>query len=141
MEIFSGHKEDTLNDLEACMEIRTYEADEVIYPRGSPGDELFWVRRGTVRLVASLQDGKKKPVASFARGDFFGGMSFLENKPRPNDAITVTRTEVYVLSRQNFRMISDQHKKLAFNLVRVMAHTLATRLRRLEVKYTMLQEY
>jgi SulP family sulfate permease len=142
MELFSMHKDETLKDLEACMEIRRYEAGEVIYAHGESGDELYWVRRGTVRLMsATLEGGDRKPVASFGRGDFFGGLAFLDKLPRPNDAIAATPTEVYVLMRQQFNEITAGHKKLAFNLAIAMARTLAMRLRRTELNLTMLQEY
>jgi SulP family sulfate permease len=141
MELFSKHKDDTLRELETLMKVCRFQAGETIYASGAPGDELYWVRRGTVRLVASLKAGRKKPVASFGRGDFFGSLAFLDNQPRPNDAIAVTPTEVYVLSRQQFNQIAEGHKKLAFNLAIAMARTLAMRLRRTELKLTMLQEY
>jgi SulP family sulfate permease len=129
-----------LKDLESRMEIRDYQSGEIIYAQGTPGDELYWVRRGTVRLMSTLEKNKKKPVASFARGDFFGGLAFMDNQPRPNEAMALTPTEVYVLSRQQFKQISEEHKKLAINLANAMARTLAMRLRRTELKLTMLQE-
>ena len=141
MEIFSRHKDETLKDLEACMEIRSFSVGEVVYGQGSIGDELYWVRRGAVRLMANLAEGQQKPVASFGRGDFFGGLAFMDNQPRPNDAIAYAPTEVYVLSREKFTLIADGHKKLAFNLSNAIARTLAMRLRRTERKLTMLQEY
>jgi SulP family sulfate permease len=140
MELFSRHKDETLKDLESRMEIRDYQSGEIIYAQGTPGDELYWVRRGTVRLMSTLEKNKKKPVASFARGDFFGGLAFMDNQPRPNEAMALTPTEVYVLSRQQFKQISEEHKKLAINLANAMARTLAMRLRRTELKLTMLQE-
>ena len=142
MELFSKHKDETLKDLEACMEIHRYQAGDVIYTNGAPGDELYWVRRGTVRLMSpALEGDNKKPVASFGRGDFFGGLAFLDNLPRPNDAIAATPTEVYVLMRKQFDQITTGHKRLAFTLAIAMARTLAMRLRRTELNLTMLQEY
>ena len=141
MELFAGYKEETLDDLEARMQVRSYGAGETIYSRGSAGDELYWVRKGAVRLMASLGEKGAKQVAGFGRGDFFGGLAFLDNEPRPNDAVTVTPTEVYVLTRQDFNEIALMHKKLAFNLTSAMARTLAMRLRRTQMKLAMLQEY
>jgi SulP family sulfate permease len=90
MEIFARRKVETLQDLEACMDIRTYQAGDIIYAHGQPGDELYWVRRGSVRLMAQLPLGKRKSVASFGRGDFFGSLAFMDGQPRPNDAVAVT---------------------------------------------------
>ncbi|MDP2823637.1 MAG: SulP family inorganic anion transporter [Sulfuritalea sp.] len=141
MDLFSKHKDETLQELEARMQLRTYQPGEALYVRGVPGDELFWVRRGAIHIMAPLGAGRTRHIASFGRGDFFGGLAFLDNLPRSNDAIAHTATEVYVLSREQFNQIADGHKKLAFNLITAMARTLAMRLRHAEVELTMLQEY
>jgi SulP family sulfate permease len=141
MELFAKRKVDTLQDLEACMEIRTCQAGDIIYSRGAPGDELYWVRRGSVRLMSVLPHGKKKSTASFGRGDFFGSLAFMDGQPRPNDAVAVTATELYVLTRQKFNEVTAMHKQLAVDLANAMARTLALRLRRTERKLTMLQEF
>ena len=141
MDLFARHKDETLKELEARMQLRTYQPGEPLYMRGAPGDELFWVRRGTVYIMAPLGAGRTRHIASFGRGDFFGGLAFLDSLPRSNDAIAHGPTEVYVLSREEFNQIAEGHKKLAFNLVTAMARTLAMRLRHAEVDLTMLQEY
>lgn len=140
METFVGYREDTLQDLAALMEVRHVPAGTVLYERGSAGNELFWVRRGTVRLVAALDRGQERPMASFGRGDFFGGLAFLDGEKRPNNAIAVTDTEVYVLTRERFNEFAKVHRTLGFNLAMSMARVVATRLRRAETQLAMLQE-
>ena len=140
MEIFSRRKTDTLQDLEARMDIRSYQPGEVIYAAGQPGDELYWVRRGSVRLMARLPLGQRKPVASFGRGDFFGSLAFMDGKPRPNDAVAVTETELYVLTREKYNEVTAMHKHLAVDLANALTRTMAMRLRRVEGKLAMLQE-
>lgn len=141
MDMFAGYREQTLADLEASMSIRSYGAGETIYAKGSPGDELFWVRKGAVRLMTSVGEKGSRQMAGFGRGDYFGGLAFLDNEPRPNDAIAMTATEVYVLSREDFSAIANRHRKLAFNLAATMARTLAKRLRRTELQLVTLHEY
>jgi len=140
IELFAGYREETLADLEAAMKVRHYVAGETIYARGSPGDELYWVRKGAVRLVASLGDKGHRAVAGFGRGDYFGGLAFLDNEPRPNEAVAVAPTEVYVLTRGDFEQIALKHRTLAFNLASAMARTLARRLRRTQLQLATLQE-
>ena len=140
MEIFSGYREDTLADLAALMEVRRYPAGAVLYERGDEGRELFWVRRGSVRLVAALDRGQARPMASFGRGDFFGGLAFLDGERRPNHALAVSDTEVYVLRRERFEQFSKVHRTLAFNLAMSMARVVASRLRRAESRLALLQE-
>ncbi|MGE5469291.1 MAG: SulP family inorganic anion transporter [Bacteroidota bacterium] len=141
MELFKLRKDETMLDLEARMELRSYRAGDTIYALGAPGDEIFWIRRGAVRIFAPLGGGRTRHIASFGRGDFFGGLAFLDTRPRGDDAIALTDTEVYVLSRKQFYELAEEHKKLAFNLINAIARTLAIRLRNADTELTMLQEY
>ncbi|HJV92998.1 MAG TPA: SulP family inorganic anion transporter, partial [Azonexus sp.] len=72
MELFKHRKDDTLADLDARLERRSYPAGATIYSRGEPGDAIYLIRRGTVRIFAPLGAGRTRHVASFGRGDFFG---------------------------------------------------------------------
>ncbi len=141
MEIFAGRKDETLKDLEARMTQRTYKAGETIYVCGAAGDEIYWIRRGTIRLFAPLGAGRMRHIASFGRGDFFGGLSFLDRRPRSNDAVAQTETEMYVLTLEQFNQLAETHKKLAFTLITAVARTLAQRLRHVDTELAMLQEY
>lgn len=91
-------------------------------------------------MTRTGKEQQMTPVASFSRGDLFGGLAFLDEQPRPNDAIAATPTELYVLDRERFSHIAGEHKKLANNLAMAMARTLAMRLRRTEHNLAMLQE-
>jgi sulfate permease, SulP family len=141
MDLFSNHKDETLKDLEARLELHLFKAGETIYALGSAGDAIYWIRRGAVRIFAPLGAGRIRHVASFGRGDFFGGLAFLDNRPRGNDAVALTDTEVYVLSREQFNLLAEEHKKLAFNLMKAIARALALRLRHADSELTILQEY
>jgi len=130
MDIFKGRKEETLVALEACMEQRSYKAGEKIFARKDVGDELYLIRRGTVRIMLPVHFGKQAHhLATFGRGDFFGEMSFLDREVRSADAIAFTDTELYVLSRERFDALAMEHKKLAIQLLQGLARALAHRLR------------
>ena len=62
-------------------------------------------------------------------------------RPRGNDAVALSDTEVYVLSREQFNVLAEDHKKLAFNLMKAIARALAVRLRHADSELTILQEY
>ncbi|MBI5922288.1 MAG: SLC26A/SulP transporter family protein [Betaproteobacteria bacterium] len=141
MELFRHNKDETLKDLEARMETRIYQPGQNIYARGEVGNEVYWIRRGMVRIFAPLGAGRTRHISTFGRGDFFGGLAFLDGNPRSNDAVAFNEVELYVLSREQFSRISEEHKKLAFNLVTALARTLAIRLRHADTEMTMLREY
>ena len=141
MEMFKGRKEDTLADLEARMEIRSYQAGQTIFSLGDPGNELFLIRRGDVRIMAPIGGSRRvHHIASFGRGDFVGGLAFLEGRTRSNNALAFTDCELYVLSLEQFNKLAEDHKRLAFILLSAIARTLGQRLRHAEDELTLLQE-
>lgn len=141
MELFKHRKDETLADLESRVEKRTYAAGETVYARGEPGDAIYLIRRGSVRIFTPVGAGRLRHIATFGRGDFFGGLAFLDGQPRGNDAIAATETEFFVLSLEQFNVLAEEHKKLAITLLKGISRSLALRLRHADTEIAMLQEY
>ncbi len=129
LEIFAGRKEETLAALDACLERRAYQAGETIFSKGDRGDELYLVRRGAVRIILPLTSEESHHLATFGRGDFFGEMSFLDRDVRSANAVAFTDADLFVLSRQRFDTVAEEHQRLAMQLFASLARVLAIRLR------------
>jgi SulP family sulfate permease len=129
IDVFLGRSESTFAALEACLDQRSYKAGEKIFAQGDPGDEMFLIRRGAVRIVLPLSEKQGRHLATFGRGDFFGEMAFLDPAPRSAGALAFTDTDLYVLSRRRFDTLAEEHRKLAMGLVLSFARVLSSRLR------------
>jgi len=129
IELFAGRKPETLSALESCMEQRSFKAGETIFAGGDSGDELYLIRRGEVRILMLVDEGRSHHISTFGRGAFFGEMSFLDGNPRSASAIAYCDTDLYVVSRKNFDLLLDEHKRIAINLLEGLARVLAGRLR------------
>jgi len=71
MELFQGHKDETLVDLEERMEQRSFKAGEAIYSIGDQGHAIYLIRRGEVRITAPIVGSRQlHHVATIGRGDF-----------------------------------------------------------------------
>ena len=141
LELFKGHKEETLIDLEAAMQRRTLVKDEKVYSFGDPGNELYLIRKGAVRITlpSTVEEGGHHAL-TYGRGDFFGGMAFLSQMTRLNDATAIEDTELYVLQREQFQVLREEHKRLACTLVEELAKVLAMRLRYADKELMAMQE-
>ncbi len=130
LEVFKGHKEETLNDLEACLDRRSVAKDEKVYSFGDPGNELYFISKGAVRITLPLVgDEAGLHSLTYGRGDFFGGMAFLSQTTRFNDATAAEDTELFILKREEFEKLREEHRRLACTLVEELAKVLALRLR------------
>ena len=139
MDLFQGRKDETLADLEGRMQQRTVKAGEPVYLIGDQDRALYLIRRGAVRIMAPISGSRQlHHIATFGRGDFFGGLAFLDDRARSDNAIAYTDIDLFVLSLEQFNQLAEDHKKLAFLLITAISRTLAHRLRHADGERTLL---
>jgi SulP family sulfate permease len=129
MPVFAGHAPAALAALESAMELRTVKAGKKVFKAGSAGDELFLVRRGTVKVTLPIHKKDSYHLATCGPGEIVGGMGFLDADSHTADALAVTDTEVYALPRDKFLLLSEQDRTLALTIVESIARNLGDRLR------------
>ncbi len=139
IDLFKERKAETLRALEACMEKRAYKSGEKIFKRGDADDVLYLIRRGAVRIMLQLDETQWRHVGTFGRGNFFGEMAFLDGQARSANAIALTDTELFALSRKQFDALAEEHKRMAINLLEGLARVLAIRLRYANAELHVLQ--
>ena len=141
LEIFKDRKEETLIDLVECLDRRSVAKEEKVYSFGDPGNELYLIRKGAVRITLPMAGGSSGyHTLTYGRGDFFGGMAFLSQMTRLNDATAIEDTELFVLRREQFERLREEHKRLAVQIVEAVAKVLALRLRYADKELLALQE-
>jgi len=130
LDVFSDAKEEALIALVECLQRRSVAKDDRVFSSGDPADQLYLIRKGAVRITVPVP-GKdiSRHRLTYGRGDFFGGLSFISRASHfSSDATAVEDTELYVLRREDFEMLREQHRRLAFHLIEALARVLAMRL-------------
>jgi SulP family sulfate permease len=140
IDLFAQRKPATLEELLACMQSRGCKAGERIFARGDGGGEIYLIRRGAVRILMPLGDGRSHHLATFGRGGFFGEMAFLDRLARSADAFALTDCDLYILSRHRFDQLVQGHKLLGMNLMEGLARLLASRLRHADAELNALEQ-
>lgn len=137
--LFRDRKPATLAALKAGVETRSLKAGEHVFSKGDAGDELFLIRRGSVRIVLPFGENRFHHVATFGRVDFFDEMSFLVGNERSAIAVIEVDVELYVLSRARFDSITAAHHMLAISLLESQSRVLALYLRYANVEIRAMQ--
>jgi len=130
MSSLKGIKEERLAELETFVVERSCAAGERIFSQGDAGDEIYFIRRGRVKIVLPIEGGRAHHLATSTRGDFFGDVAFLDAGTRSAHAVADTPTDLYVLSRARFDALSEEHPRMGRTVFFALARTLAARLRR-----------
>jgi sulfate permease, SulP family len=130
----------TLGKLAACITERSVAQGERVFSKGDKGDEIFLVRRGTVRILLPLEGGEHHHLATIGRGDFFGELSFLDRGIRSADAEAKVPTDLYGLSRALFNVQSRSDAVLGVHVFARLASAIAERLRQADAELRVLEE-
>ena len=107
--LFAGLDSDALDALGRTMRARRFKRGEVVFHQGDPGDALFVVTSGAVKITLPSEAGEEAILATLRPGDFFGELALLDGAPRSATAAALEPTDTLVLSRAGFReLVSAQ---------------------------------
>jgi CRP/FNR family transcriptional regulator, cyclic AMP receptor protein len=116
--LFQGLPDTALRELAECAEVRTIAAEETFIRQGeSPGDSLFLILNGKVKIYLDDGSGKKLVVDVRRTGHYVGEM-MLDEKPRSASVRTMEPTEVAVVSRDDFKAFLLKHPEVALQVIR-----------------------
>ena len=104
---------------------RTYKRGATIFSKGDPGNSLFAVNSGTVRIGVSSADGREAMFNQISPGEIFGEIALLDGHERTADAIAATDCELLVVDRREFMPFLQSQPVLAAKIIEL----LCTRLR------------
>ena len=100
---FSGLDAASLESVGRGMRARRFRRGEVIFHQGDPGDALFIVRGGAIKILLPSETGDEAILATLRPGDVFGELALLDGAPRSATAVALEPTETLILPRDQFR--------------------------------------
>lgn len=109
---------------------REYPKNSVIVFEDDPGDALYIVSTGQVKVVLIGEDGREVILSVLDDGDFFGEMALIDDEPRSAHVIAMRDSHLLVLRREDFQAQLEQHPQIALKVLRVLVQ----RLRRADEK-------
>ncbi len=122
--IFSMLEPDELRELSAVARRRSYEAHEVIFHRDDPGNTLYVIRTGRVRIFLTSPEGQEVALALFRAGDAFGELALFDGQPRSASAMAIEPVEVYTIQRQDFMNSVMRRPRMALQLLATLSQRL-----------------
>ena len=124
--LFATLGPDELEDLLKQLQKETHVAHTVIFWMDEPGDKLYVVEKGQVRISYINKEGKEISLATLGEGAFFGELSLLDGGPHTATARTVTETSLLTIDRAAFYNYLDKHSQFSRTLLAVLVDRLRT---------------
>jgi len=122
--IFNSLSEDEICALAAVVRKRTFPQGEVIFHREDPGQVLYVIKEGKVKIRLISPDGQEIALVVFGKGECFGELALLDGYPRSADAIALEKVECLALQRSDFHNAIMKHPKIAIEVMEVLCERL-----------------
>jgi CRP/FNR family transcriptional regulator, cyclic AMP receptor protein len=129
-QIFEGHfllgklSPDEIDTLLHYARVERYPAGEEIYAKGSLGQSMMAVLRGTAKMTSVSSEGKEVVLNIMHPGEIFGEIALLDGGERSADAVAMTDCEILVLHRRDFMPILEKRADICLILLRILCQRL-----------------
>jgi CRP-like cAMP-binding protein len=107
-------------DFKSTEKVRVYPKDAMIFAEGEPGEELYIIRKGTVKII-KIVGNNEVLLAVLKAGDIFGEMAILESKPRAAGAVAYENCELTAVNRVNFAQMIKNDPQMITRLTTLLA--------------------
>jgi CRP-like cAMP-binding protein len=98
-------------------------AGDVVFREGEPGDTMFVVRKGKVRITKQVRGGEKT-FAVLGPGEFFGEMAILSGQPRSATAIAIEDVMLLEVDAKRFETMVTTQAEIAVRIIQKLARRL-----------------
>ena len=122
--LFDGLDEESARALRRQMSDVKLSRGEHLFLEGDPGDRLYVVLDGKIKLTRAAADGRENLLSVLGPGEMFGELSLFDPRPRTMSASAVTDVRLAALAHDDLRTWLTAHPDVAMHLLAALARRL-----------------
>jgi signal transduction histidine kinase len=123
--LFEGIESDLLDKISPDVRVVQLGEGEIIFREGDPGDLLYLVGKGSVKISKSGRGGQQETLGFIQSGNFFGEMALLDGEPRSAMATAAEPTVLGAVNETTFQHILElAPSRLHMNFLRSVSERL-----------------
>lgn len=121
---FKALSESDIEQVVSKLTFKTYDTGQAICRIDEPGDKMFIIISGKVRICILDNFGEEQEVAQLDAGNYFGEMALLTGEPRTATVYTAEPAEMFILGKGEFENIIDMFPLIQLELNKIMSQRL-----------------
>lgn len=122
--LFSSLDRKSAKELSEFLSIHDYERSSVVFRNRDPGDAMYLIDLGKVRISIADADGHVVTLAELGPGDFFGEMAMLDGHGRSADATVIDDARLAKLTREDFLSFVDSDPRILLEMLTAVTRRL-----------------
>ena len=99
---------------------RVVPSGTLLFHENDPGEEMFIIQVGKVKISKKVRNIEKTLVV-LGKGEFFGEMAILNDKPRSATAEVVEDSEILVIDRKTFETMIRGNAEIALRIIKKLS--------------------
>jgi len=123
IKLLSGLSSSQLEDVNRRLKPVRFRQGEVILREGAPGDEMYFVETGQVKVVRGA-GREARTLAELGTGDVFGEMALLTGNPRSATVTAISEVDAWAMAKADFEDLVATYPTLAMALSRLLSERL-----------------
>lgn len=126
-DLFKGLPDEAINELGEKIELISLKKNEVLFHEGDPGDALYLIRTGWVKIVnESAEEGEGGEVVlnHIGPGNIIGEMAMIDQEPRSSGVVAISEVEMLKLMSDDFLSLLNKQPRMTLPII----HSLSKRL-------------
>lgn len=122
--MFQGLKHETLSTLTRRVTPIDFRRGHVIVSEGEPGDRMYVIVDGKVKVGRRTRDGRQNLLAVLGPTEVFGELSVFDSGTRTSTVTAVTNVRAVPIDRATLTTLLTTHTELGEHLLGVLARRL-----------------
>lgn len=122
--VFQGVDPEAVQALLTELETVRFPRGTTIFNEGEPGDRLYIIIDGKVKLARHSSDGRENLLTIMGPSDMFGELSIFDPGPRTSSAVCVTEVTAASMNSDLLHRWIDDHPDISAQLLRMLARRL-----------------
>lgn len=110
--LLSQFEESDLDKLVEFSSVRRFANRQTIFQKGDPGDGMYGILSGWVKISTFSEDGREITLNLLDRGELFGEIAMLDGKERTADSTAMAPSELLFIDRRDFIPFLEGHPRL-----------------------------
>ena len=133
--MLQGLSDQELRQLEGFCEMREMAEGTTVFIENMPGESLFLVKKGTIRVSRMFAEGDEQTLVVLGPEDIFGEMAVIDGLPRSATARVAENAELISLNRKSLEQLCRDDAALALKLVKNIVKVFSQRVREVNEEY------
>jgi CRP-like cAMP-binding protein len=115
---------EAIGEINRLFEDREATVEEAIYFEGDPGDYLYLVATGKVKLTRHTASGREVLLDILHGGEYFGNLTLISGRGYTETAIAQTDCCILQISAQNFEKVLSRYPDVTMKVLKAVGQRL-----------------